>query len=773
MAIKRFRVWVKPNDNPNGWTPRAEEVLGPIHNTFFNFGAPGLWIPMLPMWKWIPQAFAYEYFYNGRELTFSANVEDKNVDDIAAMFQSVYHVVNIEEIDSQVAKNKDAIINGTVHTEYTTLAFAGACKEAMPYYKHLGNDYLQLILTQLIKNKLINVGYKINFYPSNNDWKHDLKKYDKSMKNSKKGWFFDWNGKESVNLAEIEWQMLQKMAEKMMVPMSYFTEIQIIAWTADPKLKNEVAELVKALTGRLSELNLAVINTSFSKTEFINNYLNNSISQKAMYNGSILNTQELVTIIHPPVETNTKTPNLGIDKFKKVPLPKELIGKEGIFVWENSFGNKKFDFRMWLQERFRHQYIIGQTGTWKSVLLTSQALQDIYNGDGVCVVDPHWDLIEDILEHYPKERLKDLVLFDPADTERPPGFNIMDLEDDFSTSLFMNYFIWMIKKMYEKEEGATGPHFEDYMKTAIWTLYRMKSIYPPTVADIWRFLTHDEFLSLGEKMLDPELDIDTIGYWKKHRERIEAGADYAQEIIPYITTKLTAFVKNMLIKNIVCQEISTIDVEDIMNNKKVLLLKLSKGTIQEENMRMLWLLFVQKIAMATFKRDKMPKDKRVPFFLYVDEFQNFITNEYAQILSEARKYKLWLTMAHQFVSQLVNETSRSEEVKNAVFWNVGTMIAFRIWGKDSEEMESVFANKNLLTKEDFSNIDNFNAYVKTVNFETAQAITPFSIKTKMLKYPYNWNSEQVEKIKEFSKKKYCWTKEWAIEHDKKFAELFS
>ncbi|MFH0969519.1 MAG: DUF87 domain-containing protein, partial [Patescibacteria group bacterium] len=393
----------------------------------------------------------------------------------------------------------------------------------------------------------------------------------------------------------------------------------------------------------------------------------------------ILSTEEIASIFHLPIST-TETPKIKWLKSGAAPPPPSLP-KEGILLGFNDYRGAKAEIRLTDDDRRRHLYIIGQTGTGKSNLLKELAKQDVKNGKGVCVIDPHGDFAEDILTAVPKERAEDVVYFDPSDIERPFGLNMLEYDQSKpeQKTFVINEMINIFDKLYDLKQTG-GPMFEQYMRNAMLLIMDDPET-GSTLMEISKVLADEEFRKLKlQKCQNPVVR----DFWTKEAEKAGGEAALAN-MVPYITSKLTTFIANDMMRPIIAQQKSTLDFKEIMKNGKILIINLSKGKIGEINSHLLGMIVVGKLLMAALGRVDIPQEERKDFYLYIDEFQNVTTDSISQILSEARKYRLDLIIAHQFIGQL------SEEISKAVFGNVGSLASFRIGPEDAEFLEKQFA----------------------------------------------------------------------------------
>ena len=390
-------------------------------------------------------------------------------------------------------------------------------------------------------------------------------------------------------------------------------------------------------------------------------------------------------------------------------------------------------------DRRRHTYIIGKTGVGKSELLKQMALQDINEGKGIAFVDPHGDAIEDILRLIPPQRAEDVILFDPSDTQRPMGLNMLEAQTEEEKHYIVSSIVGLMYKLYDPNKtGIIGPRFEHAIRNAMLTVMSEKG---STFIEVVRALTDANFVQeLLPKVQDPIIR----RYWT---DQIAQTNDFHKsETLDYIVSKFGRFVTNKMMRNIIGQSESSFDFRKVMDEGKILLVNLAKGKIGEENSSFLGLVLVPKILVAAMSRQNMPQEQRRDFYLYVDEFQNFATPDFAQILSEARKYKLNLIVANQFIGQM------DEEVKNAIFGNVGTIMAFRVGVTDANYLQHEF--QPVFTEADLINVDVHNAFVKTIVGN--EPVAPFSIDTTkdMAQEKAKENPRVAELIKELSRLKY-------------------
>jgi hypothetical protein len=467
--------------------------------------------------------------------------------------------------------------------------------------------------------------------------------------------------------------------------------------------------------------------------KFLNDFIyRNFIEHKKI----ILNTEEVSSMFHFPLP-QAETPNILWLTSKQASAP-VAMPTEGLILGHNEYRGEDQIVRIKDEDRRRHTYVIGKSGVGKSVLISNMAKQDIEAGHGVCVVDPHGDLVETILGYIPDSRLDDVIYFDPSDTERPMGLNMLEYGDDSQKDFAVQEMIAIFEKLFPPE--MIGPMFEHNMRNVMLTLMADKE-HPGSIIDIPSMFTNDAFQKYKvSKLTDPAVK----QFWEK--EMAKTSDFHKSEMLGYLISKVGRFVENEMLRNIIGQPKSAFDFREVMDNKKILLINLAKGKTGEVNSALLGLIIVSKLQMAAMARADLPEDKRHDFYLYIDEFQNFVTDSIATILSEARKYRLDLIIAHQYIGQLVDE-KQNTQIRDAVFGNVGTLVSFKIGVEDAEVIAQEFAP--IFNEYDVINIDKYQAYIKLLIDNAASK--PFQMSTYP---PGSIDPNKAAKIKEYSRIKY-------------------
>lgn len=463
-------------------------------------------------------------------------------------------------------------------------------------------------------------------------------------------------------------------------------------------------------------------------------YLLRSFQKKD--NKIILNAVELATLFHFPDQGNLPTSQLTRQDSKQVDGPRN-IPEEGLLLGYNVFRGAKKPIRLSLHDRQRHMYVVGQTGTGKSTYLENLALQDMINGNGFAFVDPHGDTAEKLLAMVPKERTEDVIYFSPADMDYPMGLNLFEFHNADQKDFIIQEVINMLYKLYDPQHsGIMGPRYEDMFRNA--ALAVMSDPKGGTFIEIPQLFRDPAFLKQKLKYVTDQTVRD---FWEKQFPA-QQRSNEAGEVTAWFVSKFGAFLSNEMMRNIIGQTKSSFDLREIMDNKKILIVNLSKGRTGDLNSKLLGMIFVMKFQAAAMSRASIPENQRVDFSLYVDEFQNFSTDSFATIMSEARKYHLNLIVANQFTTQL------TEEIRDAVFGNMGTIVAFRIGQNDVESLSKYF--QPTFDGDDLLRVPNYNTIIRTlINGVPTQ---PFSMAT--LPPLGNPNLHLSQALKQLSASKY-------------------
>ena len=451
---------------------------------------------------------------------------------------------------------------------------------------------------------------------------------------------------------------------------------------------------------------------------------------------NILNAVELATLFHFPDQRSIPTSQLTRQDSKQVDGPRN-IPDEGLLLGYNVFRGAKKPIRLGLGDRQRHMYAAGQTGTGKSTFLENLALQDMISGNGFAFVDPHGDTVDKLLSMVPKERTEDVIYFSPAEMDYPMGLNLFEFNNPDQKDFLIQEALNMLYKLYDPQhQGIMGPRYEDMFRNAALAI--MADPAGGTFIEIPQLFRDPEFL---KRKLQHVKDQTVLDYWQKQFPASQRSNE-SGEVTAWFVSKFGAFLSNEMMRNIIGQTKSAFDLRDIMDNKKILLVNLSKGRTGELNSKLLGMIFVMKFQAAAMSRSNIPEDERVDFSLYVDEFQNFSTDSFATIMSEARKYHLNLIVANQFTTQL------TPEIRDAVFGNIGTIVTFRIGQNDVESLGKYY--QPTFEGDDLLRVPNYNTIVRTL--VGGVPTSPFSMAT--LPPLGNPNPKLFDALKQLSAAKY-------------------
>ena len=501
-----------------------------------------------------------------------------------------------------------------------------------------------------------------------------------------------------IELAPGVEEALKRIEEKSS-KLGFQTKIRILAFSKDPVLAQQKLDLTIGTFKQYNTTNLNGFVATPIKTTSAEDILDRYVERQFVQKGAVMNVAELASIYHLPSKT-VATPHIVWAGSKKgeppanLPLTDEVDPLTLTTLGVTDFRGSREKFGIKIQDRRRHVYVIGKSGVGKSTLLENMTLDDIKEHRGVGVVDPHGEYVDYILERIPSYRMNDVIVFNPGDRDFPIGFNVLEIENPKYKVVVASGVVGVFKKIFG---DSWGPRLEYWLSSAILALLD----YPgSTLMMVPRLFTDDAF---REKVIDQVADPVIKARWLTEYNKLDQRQ--RNETISPILNKVGQFLSSPVIRNIVGQPKSAVSMRQVMDEGKILLVKLPKGLIGEDNAALLGSLLITQIQLAAMSRaDTVDPEKRKDFFLYVDEFQNFATDSFATILSEARKYRLSLTMAHQYIAQL------SEVVSKSVFGNVGTIVAFRVGGEDAAFLKSEFMP--VFDEQDLVNLDVFRIYIK-------------------------------------------------------------
>ncbi len=510
---------------------------------------------------------------------------------------------------------------------------------------------------------------------------------------------------------EIDDDKVTALEKKISKPL-FEANIRIVA-AADSTQKAE--DIILSASGAFAQFsapnrNSFKVITPKKNKKLIAEYIFRDFNQGASI---VLNTEELASIFHLPT-TSTNVPRIKWQKTKDAPPPQDLP-TTGTLIGESVFRGDVRPIFLTADDRRRHFYIIGQTGTGKSYFMLNKIVQDMKHGEGVCVVDPHGELVDDVLERVPSNRVEDVIVFNSGDVMRPLGLNM--LEYDLTRPEEKTFIVNEIQSIFNRlfSEESMGPIFEQYMRNALLLLMEDAKYEPATLMEVPRIFTDEAF---REKKLARITNPAVIDFWQKEANKT-TGEQGLANIAPYITSKFGNFIANDYMRPIIGQTTSSFNFREVMDTRKILLVNLAKGKIGDINSGLLGMIITGRLLLAALARADMKTEDRPDFYLYIDEFQNFTTDSISVILSEARKYRLNLILAHQYISQL------TDTIRESVFGNVGSMAAFRVGTTDTETLLKQYSP--VFDANDLVNIENKHAHTKLLlNGEPAK---PFSLRT--------------------------------------------
>lgn len=655
------------------------------------------------------------------DIRFYISVPKKFQDLIEKQIYSVYAGADIQSVD------EPNIFNETGKVETAWLGLKKASFYPLKTYKEIPNDTLSAFTSVLSKlNAEETMAIQLVLSPTDSSWSKAGKSFISSTKKSE-------SNPEKASY-KVDARQMEAIDSKCNKP-GFETAIRIVAVAPTKEIAKVNLSNLKACFGQLeSPWN----KLSSRKIRFASQFINDFIYKYPVIywfkNKTVLSTEEIASIYHFP-NKSVETPNIYWLKSKKAPAPPESP-QEGLYIGDNIYRGVSKKFCLTDTDRQRHFYIVGQTGVGKSWLLADMALQDIKAGKGVCFIDPH-DTYESILERIPPERVEDVIYFDPSQTERPMGFNVMELDNEEQKDFVTSSIINLMYKLYDPyKTGIVGPRFEHAIRNIMLTVMAEPGA---TFIEVVRCLTDPSYV----QYLLPKVDDPMVRrYWTD--QIANTNEFHKSEVLDYIVSKFGRFITNTMMRNIIGQSTSAFNFRQAMDEGKILIINLAKGTIGEENSAFLGLVLIPKILMAAMSRQDIPESQRRDFYLYVDEFQNFATQDFAVILSEARKYHLNLTVANQFISQM------DDEVKNAVFGNVGSICSFRVGISDANFLIRQF--QPVFNEHDLLNLGTAEIYLKTMINGVPKE--PFSLRVPATERKKPGNPELSAMIKKLSGLKY-------------------
>ncbi len=617
-------------------------------------------------------------------------------DVVKQAISAAYPTARLEEVEERNIFSQAGKISGTIGGEFTL-------KKNYAYpiatYQETKRDAARALLNALSTvTREDGVGIQLLLRPAYDGWiKNSLFAAGKIKKDKEQKGAGAVNQIKTRNIMEVLWKPLEatevKAEDKQLTSLEQGLVDAIEEKTRHPGYEVLIRVVVSSNTAARSQALLKNIIAAFSLfdsptnngfkfsvakdiEELVTAYIFRFFPQSVTQN--ILNSVELATIYHLPNQHSIPTSQVQRQMAKQVDGPIQVM-EEGFLLGYNEFRGTKKQIRLSTNDRRRHTYFIGQTGTGKSSLLENLAFQDMMDGRGFAFIDPHGDSAERLLGAIPKERVEDVIYFSPGDMENPVGLNLFEFETQDQRDFLIQEAIAMLYKLYDPgHTGIIGPRYEHWFRNAALTI--MSDPKGSSFIDIPQVFNDQAFTDEKMKYVT---DRTVLDFWNK--EMAQTSDANKSEVLGWFVSKFGAFLSNEMMRNIIGQTKSGFNLRDIMDNRKILLVNLSKGKTGELNSQLLGMIFVMKFQAAAMGRANVPEDQREDFALYVDEFQNFATDSFATILSEARKYRLNLILANQFMTQL------TDTIRESILGNIGTVISGRLGITDAEILQKKFA----------------------------------------------------------------------------------
>lgn len=668
------------------------------------------------------QHMSFEIVAKKESIKFYVSCHRNNMELIEKLLAGAYPGLQVKEVEEY------NIFDETGKVAFSEMVLRSESYKPIKVFKELTTDPLSSITASTAKfAEGEAAAIQIIVVPAESDWQKAGESYVSRTKKSESD-----PEKAKFKMSPADFEAIDNKVNKP----GFLTAVRIV--TVAPTESTAKQNLAN-LKGAFSQFNGNMNGFKGKKIRFKNGFMVDFIYryQSVFGNNSVLNSEELATIWHMPNKT-IETPHIYWLNAKSAPATGGFPST-GLYLGRSIYRGQERPIFISEEDRMRHMYLIGRTGTGKTELLKTLILQDMRAGRGLCFLEPHGDGIEELLELVPPERAEDVILFDPSDTQRPMGFNLLAVKTTEEMMQTSSAIINLMYKLYDPHKtGIIGPRFEHSIRNAMLTV----AVTPgASFVEVVRALTDDKYV---QELLPKVTDPIVRRYWTDQIAKTDQF--HKSETLDYIVSKFGKFITNKMIRNIIGQSKTTLNFREAMDTGKIVFLKLAKGLLGEEDSNFLGLLLIPKVLQAALSRQDMPKEERRPFYLYVDEFQNFATPDFAQMLSEARKYALGLVLANQFVSQL------EETVKDAIFGNVGTLMSYRVGVPDASVLQHEFSP--VFNETDLTNVGAQNIYVKTI--VNGSPVPPFSMNVeKDMKIQKSMGSKKVaDMIRELSRLKY-------------------
>ncbi|MDO8576788.1 MAG: DUF87 domain-containing protein [Candidatus Daviesbacteria bacterium] len=691
----------------------AEQLFATLASLRKSGGLLGIFTPQPHL--------SFEIVALHESIRFFVSVNKFHQDLIEKQIHGAYSDAEIKEVPEY------NIFSETGETAYAQLKLKNSDYFPIKTFRDLPTDPLSSLTSALAKmQRSEGAAIQLIVSPSGNQWKDAGKKWLKNQKEPGD----EKNPKPPPDAKELE------AVESKLTKSGFDVSLRIAtSSTSEASAKAHLTNIKACFEQFTGPYNCFTGAKVYSQKGFLTDFIYRYMLR--FTKAPVLTSDELASIFHFP-NKSIETPYISWLSSKRAPAP-EKIPNSGLYLGRSVF--RGVDRPVYLSEddRRKHMYIIGRTGTGKSELLKTLMLQDVLAGKGLCFIDPHGDAAEEMLELIPPSRAEDVIYFDPSDMARPFGLNMLEAYNETQKHFVVASIIGLMYKLFDPNKtGIIGPRFEHGVRNAMLT-----AMYEPgaTFVEVVRLMTDADFV----KEILPKVEDPVVRrYWT---DQIAQTTDFHKsEVLDYTVSKFGRFVTNKMMRNIIGQSKSSFDLRKVMDEGKILIMNLSKGRIGEENSNFLGLILVPKLLSAAMSRSETTMEQRRDFYLYVDEFQNFATDTFADILSEARKYRLNLIVANQFIGQI------GEDLKNAVFGNVGTQIAFRVGVTDANYLQHEFSPT--FSEADLVNIESPHAYIKTI--VNGEPVVSFSLDTTkdMKKWKAMLNPQIGTAIRELSRLKF-------------------
>jgi hypothetical protein len=759
FSSKAYRVTLPKQSAADEQQNRdSKELIGvmePLFSSLHHFYEHSKW---KSFWHGQP-TFSFEIVAHGGEIYFYIIVPEHFATQVERQIHAQYPSAHIEE-----AHDHDVFLEGDGEPAIAAIHLIRQHIFPIKTYKYLESDPLNVISNSLSKVHEGKAAIQILIQPIDQSWQKGIEEALANIQTGKPFHTKDGFGHKVLAVAKevgqtalssqgdgskaneamnatnsnVRLTALQEQQAKLLVEkgskVGFKVQIRCVArGLSSIEAKSQVQTMLSSFAQFQAPESNAFKSTAIDASSLYLDYIMRGFSKKQPT--MILNTEELTSIFHFP-NRKLDTPNIHWLGARKLSPPTNLP-KSGMLLGYSSFRGAQIPIYQNYSDRFRHFYMIGKSGSGKTTLFQNMILQDIREGHGVCYMDPNGDAVEWILNHIPKERAEDVIIFDPSDVARPLALNLLEYDPRYpeQKSMVINEMISIFDKLYDLK-ATGGPIFEQYMRNSM-LLIMDDPASGSTLMEIPKVLADPEFRKMKLSKTTNEVVID---FWTKEAEKAGGEAALAN-IVPYITSKLTQFTSNDIMRPIIGQQDSAFNFREAMDSNKILLVTLPKGLLGEINSKLLGMIISGKIQIAAFSRQNQLESERKPFFLYVDEFQNFTSKTFATILAEARKYRLSLNITNQYIKQL------DEETRDAVIGNVGTLLTWLIGADDADFLKKEF---DPLEIEDLVNTEKYNFYIRELIDGTSSR--PFNA----VAYGPDPNENRIigEKIRELSRFKF-------------------